>query len=260
MRIATTVGCGHRGAGHDGVNRPGAVKANGSSWRGTSSPIRLVCIGRCGVRGAAFGGGPIKFRGTYSTCAAAVKRAGWGDVDVAVIDNSLPHVDTVGCLQRLGQLAPHVRLIVICEALDQTSAILWLMAGAAGCVLKSAPASEVARACLRAFDTGLCLPLSLSQEVINTVQRLWFISRFGVQLTPREMDTLMGVLLGQPNKDIATRLGVALSTVKTHIHDLLRKFGVGNRGDLVARCAATVAAPEDGSPVHSYPGRGDSVI
>lgn len=212
------------------------------------------------MSGAAFGGGPIEFRGAHRTGTEAIERAGWGDVDVAVIDDSLPDLDTIGCLQRLGQLAPHVRLIVACEALDQNSAILWLMAGAAGCVAKSAPAAEVARACLWAFDFGLCLPPGLSHEVINTVQRLRFVSGFGAELTPREMDTLVGVLLGQTNKGIAARLGVELSTIKTHVHELLRKLGVATRSELVAWCAAAVAAPEDGSPVQSYPGTGDFEI
>jgi two-component system, NarL family, nitrate/nitrite response regulator NarL len=236
------------------------MNANGSPRRRTSSPIRLVCIGRWDVCGAAFGGGPIEFRGAHRTGAEAMERTGWGDVDVALIDDSLPDLDTIICLQRLGELAPHVRLIVACEALDQRPAILWLMAGAAGCVAKSAPAPEVARACLTAFDSGLCLPPGLSHEVINTVERLRFVSVLGAELTPREMETLVGVLLGQANKGIAARLGVELSTVKTHVHELLQKLGVATRSELVARCAAAVAAPGDGSPVRNYPGMGDFEI
>jgi DNA-binding NarL/FixJ family response regulator len=202
----------------------------------------------------------MELKGAHRTGAEAIEGAGWGDVDVALIDDSLPDLDTIVCLQRLGQLAPHVRLIVACEALDRSSAILWLMAGAAGCVVKSAPAAEVARACLSAFDFGLCLPPGLSHEVINAVQRLRFVSGFGAELTSREMDTLVGVLLGQTNKGIAARLGVELSTVKTHVHELLRKLDVATRSGLAARWAAAVAAPEDGSPVQSYPGTGDFEI
>jgi DNA-binding NarL/FixJ family response regulator len=225
-------------------------------WR-TSSPIRLVCIGRWDACGAAFGGGPIEFKGAHRTGTEAIERAGWGDVDVAVIDDSLPDLDTIACLQRLGQLAPHVRLIVACEAPEQSPAILWLMAGAAGCVGKSTPAAEVARACLQACEFGLCLPPGLFHEVINTVDRLRFVSGFGAELSPREMDTLVGVLLGQANKGIAARLGVGLSTVKKHVHELLRKHGVATRSELVARCAGAFAARNDGSPVQRYPGTGD---
>jgi two-component system, NarL family, nitrate/nitrite response regulator NarL len=199
-------------------------------------------------------------RSAHRTGAEAIERAGWGDVDVAVIDDSLPDMDSIGCLARLGQLAPHIRLIVACGALDQSSAILWLMAGAAGCVAKSAPAAEVARACLRAFDFGLCLPPGLSHEVVSNVQRLRFVSAIGAELTHREMDTLAGVLLGQSNKGIAARLGVELSTVKTHVHELLRKLDVVTRSELVARCAAAVGAPDEGSLVQSYPGTGDFEI
>jgi DNA-binding NarL/FixJ family response regulator len=195
------------------------------------------------VGGAAFRGGPIQFTGAYRTGAEAIERTEWADVDVAVIDDRLSDLNTIGGLHRLSQLAPHVRLIVACEALEQRSAILWLMAGAAGCVAKSAPAAELARACSQAFDVGLCLPPGLFHEAINTAERLRFVSGLGAELTPRETDTLVGVLLGQSNKDIAAQLGVELSTVKTHVHDLLRKLGVATRTDLVARCAASLAAP-----------------
>jgi DNA-binding NarL/FixJ family response regulator len=224
------------------------MKTKRSPERLKTSPIRQVCIGRWDIDGVAFDGEPVHFRNVYRTATEASEHAEWPVVDVVVIDDHLPDLDTAGYLHRLGQLAPHARLIVACETLDESTATLWLMAGAAGCVAKSAPPAEVSRACLQAVEFGVCLPPSLLHGVFDTAERLHLASGFAPHLTPREMDTLVGLLLGQENKDIAARLGIGLSTVKTHVHELLRKFGVASRTDLIAKCARAVASPGIGSP------------
>jgi DNA-binding NarL/FixJ family response regulator len=231
-----------------------------SSRRRVSPTIRLVCIGCWILAAAAMAGKPIQFRGAYRTGGEAIRHAKWKDVDVAVIDDRLPDLDTLACLDRIGHLAPHVRLIVACEALNQRSTNLWFMAGAAGCMAKSALPAEVASACSQAFDDGFCLPPSLCHEVMDTAQRLQFVSRLGLKLTHREMDTLIGVLLSKPNKDIAARLGVGLGTVKTHVRGLLRKFGVASRIELVARCASVVAPQENQSPLNPWTSRPSASI
>ena len=54
----------------------------------------------------------------------------------------------------------------------------------------------------------------------------------GLQLTAREREVLALVLKGEPNKEIAARLGLAEQSAKEHVSELLRKFGVPNRAAL----------------------------
>ncbi|GAB2786925.1 LuxR family transcriptional regulator [Halomonas shantousis] len=54
-------------------------------------------------------------------------------------------------------------------------------------------------------------------------------------LTDRELDVLECVLRGSPNKDIANQLSLGLATVKTHLHHIFRKTGVGARSELIAK-------------------------
>jgi len=176
------------------------------------SPVRLVCIGRWEVDNRSFQGEPISLAGVYRTGTEAVQRAGWGGVDVALIDDRLPDLDTFNCLQRISQQAPLLRLLVACEALQEEPAMLWLAAGAAGCVAKSSSTGELARACLLAFHVGVYLPPALFRKTVRAIQKLRLISRLGSDLTPREVDTLLGVMLGQSNKDLSARLGVDVGT------------------------------------------------
>lgn len=57
------------------------------------------------------------------------------------------------------------------------------------------------------------------------------------QLTKRELDVLKLVAEGQPNQQIADRLFVGVSTVKTHINSIFRKLEVSTREDACAKAA-----------------------
>ena len=49
-------------------------------------------------------------------------------------------------------------------------------------------------------------------------------------LTPREIEVLRHLVLGETNKEIATALSIGEETVKTHVANVLGKLGVENRG------------------------------
>lgn len=51
-------------------------------------------------------------------------------------------------------------------------------------------------------------------------------------LSPRERDVLRLVLEGMDNQNMASTLGIAPSTVKVHVHNVLKKCGAQNRTEL----------------------------
>lgn len=57
-------------------------------------------------------------------------------------------------------------------------------------------------------------------------------------LTAREMEILELIDLGLTNQQIATRLSLALHTVKNHVHNLLTKLGVGTRAEAASMTRA----------------------
>jgi DNA-binding NarL/FixJ family response regulator len=64
-----------------------------------------------------------------------------------------------------------------------------------------------------------------------------------VQLTPTERSVLQAVNDGRSNKEIARELGVAVPTVKHHVHNLLTKLGVRRRGEAAALLRGAAAYP-----------------
>jgi DNA-binding NarL/FixJ family response regulator len=60
-----------------------------------------------------------------------------------------------------------------------------------------------------------------------------------IHLTPRELDVVRYVMLGESNKQIARRLGISNYTVRDHVSNLLKKTGVTSR----SRLALVISAP-----------------
>jgi len=56
-------------------------------------------------------------------------------------------------------------------------------------------------------------------------------------LSPRQQEILHSVIRNQANKEIASKLNIAVRTVKFHISSLLSRFGVENRAELARRAA-----------------------
>jgi DNA-binding NarL/FixJ family response regulator len=50
-----------------------------------------------------------------------------------------------------------------------------------------------------------------------------------VDLSPREMEVLEGIVSGERDREIADRLGITEHTVKNHAYDIRRKLGVRSR-------------------------------
>jgi DNA-binding CsgD family transcriptional regulator len=64
-------------------------------------------------------------------------------------------------------------------------------------------------------------------------------SRPPIHLTPRELDVVRYVMLGESNKQIARRLGISNYTVRDHVSNLLKKAGVTSR----SRLAIVISTP-----------------
>jgi two-component system nitrate/nitrite response regulator NarL len=72
-------------------------------------------------------------------------------------------------------------------------------------------------------------------------------------LTEREMEILLLMQQGLPNKTISRLLGIELSTVKNHVHSILAKLGAHNRGEAISLLYRYEKAKEHSAPVELPP-------
>lgn len=157
---------------------------------------------------------------------------------VVLMDQDMPG-DSVRATSTIKESSPDVEVIMMTERLDDTKALRAIEAGATGYVLKDIPMTNLIGA-LRSVCNGRAF---FHPEVTRKLmERLAVLSREQRArmrletegLTSRELDVLMELAKGGTDREIAAKFVVAEGTVKTHIHNILRKLGVRNRTQAVA--------------------------
>jgi DNA-binding CsgD family transcriptional regulator len=113
------------------------------------------------------------------------------------------------------------RILAVTERVDRRVATALIDAGASG-VMTSGMPEEVLMPALRALEAGfLVVPEAARQSVRHPV------------LTARQQDIMRLVVLGLSNAEIANRLYLTESTVKTHLRAVFAKLEVGSRKEAV---------------------------
>ncbi|WP_239136561.1 response regulator [Dactylosporangium siamense] len=158
-------------------------------------------------------------------CEAVEAGAG---ADVVLMDVRMPRMDGLAATLELARRAPTTRVIVVTTF--EHDQLVWgaLRAGAAGYVLKRAPAEQLVDA-IRLVHTrdAVLFPDALRRiaaPLAGTVR-----SSTVAGLTPRELDVLRHITLGQNNSEIAATLHITNETVKTHVGNILDKLGARDR-------------------------------
>ncbi|WDZ82883.1 response regulator transcription factor [Micromonospora cathayae] len=159
--------------------------------------------------------------------------------DVVVMDLRMPGVDGITATSRILADRPTVRVLVLTTFGDDDHLYPALTAGACGFLLKDAPPAELLDGVRRAAagDSPFS-PEVLRRLVQRAVRAQAGAARPVTGLTARERDVLDLVAEGLSNTEIAERLHIGVTTVKTHITSLMAKTGSPNRVRL-ALCART---------------------
>lgn len=158
------------------------------------------------------------------------------DIDIALVDVSMPGLDNFNGLRQLCKILGEVPVVVV-SAYDRGPEIRQAMdCGIAGYIPKTLDSTVVLSALKLVFSGGIYLPPSLLDErqAARDPNQATGESKVG-RLTPRQNDVLALVARGYSNKDIALELELAEGTVKLHVTALLKVLGVNNRTQAVVK-------------------------
>ncbi len=152
--------------------------------------------------------------------------------DIALLDISMPGLNGLEVVARIAHDHPTTRVIIVSMHADDESVRRALAAGAAGYLLKNSDRSELELA-LRAVARGdTWLSPALTKRVVAAYMQ-GASPPPGEVLTPRQREVLQLVAEGHSNKEIASRLNVALKTVETHRTELMDRLGIHGVASLV---------------------------
>lgn len=175
--------------------------------------------------------------GSYVSTEEAMETTDWSEVDVMLVDLSLPGVSGVDLIASATFQNPQLYSLVHTAHDDRESLFAALRAGAVGYVIKGMPVLETLEA-VRAVSIGTpTLSPSVARYLIDE-----FRSRSSTKpdeaLSSREIDLLHLSAQGLIYKEIGDRLSISSGTVHSHIKRIYRKLQVANREQALRRAQA----------------------
>jgi two-component system, NarL family, response regulator LiaR len=146
--------------------------------------------------------------------------------EVVVMDIGLPGIDGIEACRRLKQIQPNVRVVMLTAHQLEAQVLAALASGAEAYCLKSTDPAGLILAIRAAVLGSAYLDPQIAHVVLG---RITVPNPEGSVLSPRELEVLRLIADGLGNKQIADRLEISLSTVKTHIEDILTRLKVSDR-------------------------------
>ena len=148
-----------------------------------------------------------------------------------------------GPLEIVRQIVSHPakgHVIVLAESFDESSAFPLLNMGVKGLIAHEFVAQQLPRALQAVTAGGFWVPRILLSRFVDSViskeRELKADKVSGINISRREHEIIDNLLLNLSNKEIANRLNISERTVKFHVSNLLVKFNVQRRADLMLLC------------------------
>lgn len=166
--------------------------------------------------------------------AEALARALEGEIDLAIIDITMPQMTGLHVIRELRRRRPQMRTLVL--SMHESEQYLYeaLKEGASGYVAKTVADRDLIGAC-RAVMRGepFVYPASKNQPINEHLRR----AHSGEQprdepLTPREQQVLKLIAESRSSRQIADTLMISEKTVERHRANILEKLGMHDRVEL----------------------------
>lgn len=149
--------------------------------------------------------------------------------DLVVLDLSMPGPDGEEVMRELRRMSPGCRILVLTSSVEPATVQRVVRAGADGYQLKDSPSSSLVEAARSVLRGESPVDARLTRSLLGAAEWSESDSVEALELTDRERDVLRLVSLGLANKQIALRLGIGVSTVKTHLSSVFQRIGVTDR-------------------------------
>ena len=156
--------------------------------------------------------------------------------DVVLMDLGLPGMSGLEATQKLQEIAPDSKIIILTSHGQEEEVLAALGTGAKAYCLKDIAPETLALVIKNVSMGGCWLDPDIANYVLNTLpapENLNFLSTNSnlqkVQLTEREIEVLRLLVKGKSNTEIAKELIVSVHTAKAHVCSILQKLCVDDR-------------------------------
>jgi DNA-binding NarL/FixJ family response regulator len=170
---------------------------------------------------------------TYFNAEDALKGITKDSADIVLMDINLPGMDGIECTRILKEKFPEMEIMMCTVYEDDEKIFKAIAAGASGYILKRTEPSKLIEAIRDLKNGGAPMSSSIARKVIAAMQQKPKSKGEVGELSEREQEVLELLGSGFRNKEVADKLAISVSTVKSHVHNIYEKLHVTSRIEAV---------------------------
>jgi NarL family two-component system response regulator LiaR len=172
----------------------------------------------------------LELAGEAASGQAAIQLCAQLQPDVVLMDMVMTDMDGAAATRLIRKQSPLIQVLALTSFKEEILVQSALQAGAIGYLLKDISADELADAIRDAHAGHSTLSPEAAQALVHAASQPPVP---GGDLTDRERGVLKLMVEGLNNTQIAARLAISPSTVKSHVSNILSKLGVTSRTEAV---------------------------
>jgi DNA-binding NarL/FixJ family response regulator len=198
------------------------------------------CLVRAGLRALLDRETDISVVGEATDGEEAIRMVSELHPDLVLMDIKLPRIDGIEATRQIRDAFGDVEILVLSAYEDDESVFQAIQAGARGYILKDITPANLVRA-IRAVRAGMStVHPGITRKLLERISLMsrtrsrGTLSIHSDGLTDREVEILAGIAKGSSSRELAAKLFVSESTVKSHLRAIYRKINVRDRSQAVA--------------------------
>jgi DNA-binding NarL/FixJ family response regulator len=200
-------------------------------------------IVRAGLKEILEGTGDIVVAREATNGREALEAARESEIDVAVLDLSMPGRSGIELIKLIKAERPSVRILVLSMHSEEQYAVRAVRAGASGYMTKESAADELVAAVRRIAGGGAYVSPETAERLVLDA-RATDPAAPHTRLSDREYEVFQMLVAGRSVTDIAGALNLSVKTISTHKSRILQKMGLESQADLVRYAIGHGLGPE----------------
>jgi DNA-binding NarL/FixJ family response regulator len=148
--------------------------------------------------------------------------------DLILLDLNLPGLSGLEALPYFKQSIPDIKVIILTQSDKEADILNAISLGAKGYLLKSSTVTHIRESIKTVMAGGASLDPGVATFILNTISDRPQKAPLEKDLSEREMEVLKLLGAGLVKKEIASELGISITTVADHVRHIYEKLEVQN--------------------------------
>jgi len=174
------------------------------------------------------GDNQISFIGIERNIDVAAERLKHADISVVVLSGIRSPRDAALMIAPIHEVRTDLRVLVLSSSHNEQTQLACVQAGAVGYIDDDVEGAQFLQAIKRVHAGEVLFTQSVLTDLLHRSRRRprgTSPSRETPVLAPREIEVLQSLVSGKSTEEVATDLSITVSTVRTHLKNVLEKLG-----------------------------------